>query len=129
MQIANLEQALDIELTKLAKVPSEESKKAYSKIGQQLDQIDTMVPQIEKLQVSLELVQTDGKDIELHKEVATLRKKMSDSQKAAVKLVQVQKEKEEKERKAAEDYEFEREYAFVPKQAFDWESVGGDIDV
>ena len=84
-----------------------------------------MIPKIEKLEVDLELLDSngDGKDPEFAGITESMEKVIKkNKEQIKKKNAENQKKQVEKEKKAQDE-----EYAFVPKQGFDWDNVSGAI--
>ena len=99
--------------------------KEYAALENEIKLVGKMIPKVEKLEKDLEILDANdnGKDPELVGITEAMEKVMKKS-KAQIKEKREtnEKKKVEKEKKAQDE-----EYAFVPKQGFDWDNVSGAI--
>ena len=99
--------------------------KEFEDIKSEIKTYAQVIPKIEKLEQELELLDTssNGKDVELDDMPKSVEAEISKSKEAIKKKQEAEKKKTDEESQKLRD----AEYAYTPKQGFDWDNVEGAI--
>ena len=99
----------------------------FKNLQTEISQVGSYVPKIEKLEKDLELIDqsTDFKDPELDGMVASMNKVLAKSKSEITKKHEIKEKKQQEEAKKEQD----AEYAFTPKEGFNWDDVSSAIDL
>ena len=99
--------------------------KEFEDIRAEIKTLTQVIPKIEKLENELELLDaaSNGKDVELNDIPSQVEAEIAKSKEAIKKKQQAEKKKTDDESQKLRD----EEYAYTPKQGFDWDNVEGAV--
>ena len=127
MHLHDLKKKITSDINQVPKLKDRKFDQSFSQISTEIKTFDSLIPKVEALEYDLELMDKSKgeKDQELKDDVLAMNKEM-DKQKG---VVQSLLQKEAKQKEDEEQKKLDAEYAYTPKQGFDWDSVSNGIEV
>ena len=99
--------------------------KEFDDIKGEITKLSEVIPKIEKLEGELELLDaaSNGKDVELDDLPKSIESEIEKSREVIKKKQEAEKKKTDEQSQKLRD----EEYAYTPKQGFDWDNVEGAV--
>ena len=136
LHVHDLEKHLHDEISAVEKMAKDgdfigsqkEQETRLAELGQELRNLGRFIPKIEKMEVDLDLLEKEGKGIPKDEDLVNVVSGITQAvQKEKVSLADMRK-KQKEDAKDAEKQAEDAQYAFVPKQAFDWDSLSTEVN-
>ena len=136
LHVHDLEKHLHDEISAVEKMAKDgdfigsqkEQETRLAELGQESRNLGRFIPKIEKMEVDLDLLEKEGKGIPKDEDLVNVVSGITQAvQKEKVSLADMRK-KQKEDAKDAEKQAEDAQYAFVPKQAFDWDSLSTEVN-